>query len=379
MSIEIREVKTSKDLNAFVRLPYSMYKKNPCYVPTLISDTKNTLNPKKNPAFEFCDVKSWLAFRDGKVAGRITGIINHKFIEKWKDKYARFGWIEFEDDLEVSGSLLGAVEGWAKENGIEAVQGPLGFTDFDEEGMLIQGFDEMGSLPMIYNFPYYPEHMEKHGYGKDVDWMQFEIVIPKRLPDKVMRVHDLVVKRTKLRVAKLQSRKDVYQYADGVFDVLNQAYAPLYGVTPLSDKQIQIYIKQYLGLLNIDFLKVIVNEKEEVVGFAIVAPSLSFAMRKAWGRLLPFGFFHILRALSHPESIDLWLVAIRPDYHGRGLNSLLFVELVKECEKYGVGIGTTTGQLEHNDKVNAFWRGFESRQHIKRRSYIKHLVAKPSA
>ncbi|NJD01053.1 MAG: hypothetical protein FIA99_00275, partial [Ruminiclostridium sp.] len=304
--LEIREVKTKADLKKFIRFPHDLYSQNPYWVPPLMFDEMNTLTMDKNPAFEYCEAKLWLACKDGKIAGRIAGIINHEFIKKWGGKNARFGWIDFIDDGEVSGLLINTVEEWAKSKGMDHIHGPLGFCDMDREGMLIEGFDELGMLITNYNYPYYPEHLEKNGYVKDIDWMEYEVKVPECIPDRVAKINDAVLKRLNLKILDARKPKDFVPYIKEIFRLLNEAYKDLYGVVPLTERQVEAYAKQYFGFVNVDYVRVILDESNKVAAFGIAMPSLSKAMRKSRGRLLPIGFIHILRALKKNDCIDLY-------------------------------------------------------------------------
>ena len=373
MALEILAVNNHRDLTRFIHFPYQLYRRCDYYVPGLKRHERNSLRRDKNPAFEFCDAQYWIAEKEGKIVGRIAGIIQNRHIEKTGEQIARFGWIDFVDDEEVSRALVTTVENWAAEKGITRIHGPLGFTDLDEEGMLVEGFQELGTLPMLYNFEYYPRHLERLGYVKDVDWIEFCIKVPEKLPERLKRIEHLIGSRTRLRLVKFKSRKQILSYAQGIFRVLNEAYAGLYGVTYLNEKQIQKYINQYFGFVNRDFVQVVVNPADEVVAFGIAMPSLSRAMRKAWGRLFPTGALHLIWALTHPRYIDLYLVAVRPDYQGRGVNSLLIAGMQRSCEKHGVISAESSGHLEDNTLVQAFWKHFECRQHKRRRIYTKQL------
>jgi GNAT superfamily N-acetyltransferase len=374
MAVEVKKVKTRRDMKAFVKLPFSLYRGNTCWVPPLVSDVYRTLHRDKNPVFEYAEAEYWLACKDGKPAGRIVGIINPKVEEKWGTKYARFGWIEFIEDIEVAAALLHTVEAWAAERGMEAIQGPMGFIDTDPEGMLVEGFDELGTLPMIYNHPYYPRFMEQLGYVKDVDWLEFEVTCPPAIPEKVLRVNDLVLKRSKLRIAELKNRKElVNKYGRQFFEVIDDAYSELYGTVPITEKQIDLLIKQYLGFVSLPFAKLVVDENDRLAALGIAMPSLSRALQKARGHMFPFGWYHLLKALKNPKTIDLYLIATRKEYQGRGLNALLMTEINREAIERGVVSAETSGELEDNIQVQQLWRYYESRQHKRRRAYIKRL------
>jgi GNAT superfamily N-acetyltransferase len=371
--VELREVETNRDLKEFIGFPYRLYKGHSYWVPPIWLDEKNTLSSAKNPAFEYCAARYWLAMRDGRVAGRIAAIRNDKFIELWGQKYLRFGWFDLEDDAEVADALLGAVEGWAREQGLEAVHGPLGFTDLDREGLLIEGFDERGTLPMIYNYPYYLRHLERLGYRKDVDWLQFEITVPEEIGAKFKRLEKLVFGRNNLRLLRPKRAKDLLPYGQGIFDVIDKAYADLYGVVPLTEKQVKNYIKQYFSFVRPEFIKIIVNEHDEVVAFAVSLPRLTEALQKAGGKLLPFGFLHLLRAMRRPRELVFYLLGVRPDYQNKGVNAILLSELYDECVLHGIDSVQTCGELEHNSNVITLMNNFEHRMNKRRRCYIKTL------
>ncbi len=375
MAVSITQVKTRGDLKKFVMFPFSLYKGNTCWVPPLLFDEYNTLRKDKNPAFEAAEAEYWLAWKDGKVAGRIAGIVANKAIEKWGHKNARFGWVDFIDDREVSKALFDTMENWAKSKGMEGVQGPMGFTDLDKEGMLVEGFNELGTLPMIYNHAYYKDHLEALGYAKDVDWLEFEVKAPKEIPEKVRRVNELILKRSNLRLSDEKSTRVVAKkYARQIFEIIDEAYAHLYGTVPLSPKQVDAYIKQYLSFINLRYTKLIIDPNDRLVGFGIAMPSFSRALQKAQGRLFPFGWIHILKAMRSPKIIDLYLVAVRKEYMNRGLNALLLAEVTKNAIEDGVEKAETAGELENNTAVISMWDAYEKRHHKRRRAFIKKFV-----
>ncbi len=373
MSIVIKEVVSRRDLKKFISFPDKLYSENKYWIPSLHSEEMNTLHKDKNPAFDFCYVKYWLAYKDGKIAGRIAGIIVMRYIEKWKNKYARFGWVDFIDNDNVSKALFYVLETWAKEKGMEAVHGPLGFTDLDPEGMLIEGFDELGTIVTIYNYPYYPEHLERLGYKKDIDWVEFEVKVPDELPEKIKRIAAVVKKKNKLHILKANKSKDLLPYAKEIFYVINEAFEPLYGVVPLTEKQINKYIKQYFSMIRPDFVSLILDEQNKIAAFGITMPSLSKAFQKAKGKLFPLGLFHIIKALKKNDRVDLYLVAVRPDLQGKGVNSLLFNNLFNAYKSNNIIKAETNPELESNIKVQAQWKFFDRRQHKRRRCYIKQL------
>jgi ribosomal protein S18 acetylase RimI-like enzyme len=375
MSVEVREIITSSDLKKFIRFPHELYKNNPNWVPPLEFDEMNTFRRDKNPAYDNAEAAFWLAYKDGRVVGRIAGIISRSYIESWGHKNARFGWIDFVDDAEVSKALLDTVEKWALEKGMTAVHGPLGFTDMDHEGMLVEGFDELGTMATIYNHPYYPQHMERLGYEKDVDWIEFEITVPDAIPEKAQRIADIVREKRGVRVLEATHRKEMLPYGRELFNVLNASFSHLYGFVQLSSKQIDLYIKQYFGFIDPDFVIILLDSDGKVAGFVIAMPSLSRALQKSGGRLFPLGFLHIMRAMGkHNDRLDLYLGAIRPDYQGKGLDALLMTELTKSAMKRGMKLAETNVELETNVLVQGHWKYFQSRQHKRRRCFIKDIA-----
>jgi GNAT superfamily N-acetyltransferase len=344
-------------------------------VPALVFDELNTLRKDRNPAFEHCEARYWLAYRDGEIAGRVAAILNRKHIEKWGQRYLRFGWIDFVDDEAVSAALLGAVEAWAREAGLEAVHGPLGFTDMDREGMLIDGFDELATMITIYNHPYYPKHLEKLGYVKDIDWMEFEMPVPPEPNETIARIAAIALRRNKLHVLEVRSKKELLKYAGELFDILDESYAHLYGTVPLTRRQVEAYIKQYFGFVQPDFVPVILDENDRMVAFGITMPSLSRALQKTRGELFPFGFLHLLKALKTYEAFDLYLVAVRKEYQAKGVNAILMNRMNEVFLKLGVKKVETNPELENNANVQGQWKYYERRQHKRRRVFIKRLPA----
>lgn len=373
MPINIEEVTTYQQLNTFIKFPFSIYKGNPYWVPPLLMDEKNTLDWKKNPAFEHAQARYWLAYRDGKVVGRIAGIYVPRANEKWGQKNVRFGWIDFIDDREVSKALLDTVENWARELGMNAVHGPLGFTDLDPEGMLIEGFNELSTLALIYNHPYYPEHMEALGYGKDTDWLEYQIKVPNPPIEKIAQASEMILKRYKLHLLELKKKKDLLDYAPELFELIDSEYSQLYGTMPLTDKQKQAYIDQYFGFVSLDLIPVILDENNKMVAFAIVMPSLSKALQKSQGQIFPFGWVHLLKALKFNTLGDLYLIAVRSDYRGKGINAPIMHAVNLGLNKHGITVVETNANLEENINVQAQWKYFEHRQHKRSRCFIKHL------
>ena len=371
--VEIREVVTVRDKRRFILFPFRLYGENRFWVPPLVNDEKKTLNRKKNPAYEFCEARMWLAYKNGTIAGRIAGIINRRYIDLWEKKYARFGWMDFIDDMEVSAELLRTVEEWAISEKLDALHGPLGFTDFDREGVLIEGFEELGTLADVYNYQYYASHLENAGYGKDADWLEYEVKIPDSLPARAVKVSGLLLKRNSFRVVDFTNRRQISRYAMEVFEMINAAYDGLYGFVPLTKRQISFYVDQYLGHVIPDYIKLVLDRHNRVAGIIIGMPSLAAALRKAKGRLFPFGFIYLLSALKKNRHVDLYLAAVRPDLKGKGVSVLFITELVKSCIRNKIVSMETGRELEDNLLVQAAWKEVEARRHKKRRCYIKRL------
>ncbi len=376
--ITIREVETKKELKKFIRFNYELYKDNPYSVPDLYEDMLNTFSDK-NAAMEFCKAKYFLAYNEkGEIVGRVAGIINEKANKKWDRKTVRFGWIDFIDDIEVSKALLDKVEQWGRENGMTEMQGPLGFTDMDAEGMLIEGFEELSTMATIYNYPYYPVHMEKLGFEKDADWIEMRLTVPREtgLPERLKRIAEIVMEKYNLSIKKYTSSKKIAKdYGQDIFKLINEAFSPLFGYSELSQKQIDQYIKMFLPLLDLKLISLITEADGKLIGVGISMPSLSRALQKAKGKLFPFGWFHLLKALKweKPKDLDLMLVAIKPEYQNKGVNSILFYDLLPIYIEEGYEYVETNVELETNTKVQSQWIYFERRQHKRRRCFKKEL------
>jgi hypothetical protein len=373
MELQIKEVTTARELKQFVSFQYSLYHHNQYWVPPLRTEELFSLRKDKNPAFDFYEAAYWLAYRNGKIVGRIAGMINKKYNERWNAKAARFGWFDFIDDAEVSSTLLHTAEQWATSHGMDCIHGPLGFTDMDGEGMLIEGFEEVSTLGSLYNYPYYPNHLERAGYLKDTDWVEYEVTMHGEIPEKIERMAGIALQRNHLTVLKARKAKDLLPYAREIFKVLNDAYKDLYGFVELSDKQINMYVKQYFNFINPDFAPVVLDAQNHVIAFGIVMPSLSEAFQKCNGRLFPFGFLHVLRAMKNNRKADLYLTAVRPDMQNKGINAVIIHEVNKTFNKYRIEKVETNRELETNTKVQAQWKFYETRQHKQRRCYKKEL------
>lgn len=375
--VEIRPLKPKKnELGRYVKFGIDLYKGNGYYVPPLVFDEINTFLPKKNPAFDFCDSQCFMAFRDNKPVGRITAIINRAVNEKTVQKCVRFGFVDFIDDAEVVDALFKAVEEWGAQRGMTEIVGPLGFSDMDPEGMLIEGFDEMGTMATIYNYPYYRNHMERMGFEKDTDWIEFRMKVPEGVPDKYHRIADIVRRKFDLHVVDIKSRKWVKEnYGRAIFDLINETYKDLYGFVELTDRQINYYIDMYLSMLRLEDVCLIADKDDKLVGVGISMPSLSMALRKSGGRLFPFGWYHILRAIrGGADVVDLMLVAIKPEYQGKGVNALLFSTLIPNYIANGYKYAESNVELEDNENVQKQWEYFERRQHRRRRAWKKQIA-----
>lgn len=383
-SIQIKRVETKKDLKRFIEFHYDLYKGNPYDVPNLYSDEVNTLSKNKNAAFDFCEAEYYLALKEGKIVGRVAAIINHKANEKWKKNDVRFGWIDFIDDIEVSRALFEAVEEYGRKKGMNDIVGPLGFTDMDPEGMLTWGFDKLGTMATIYNYEYYPQHMEKlGGWEKDNDYVEYYLVVPEKSPEKYTKIAEMVEKRYNLHVRKL-TKKDIFQggYGKKLFDLINLTYSDLYGFSELTDRQIDQYVKMYFPLADLDLVTVIEdgNKDNQLAGLGITIPSLSHALQKCRrGRLFPFGWWHLLRAIKFhkTDGVDLLLMGFLPEYRSKGANALLFADLIPRYVNYGFKWGETQVEMESNEGVQSQWGPLDPINHKKRRCYRRSLTLAP--
>ena len=377
MAVEIREIQPTKgNLLKFVHFPIDkLYQDSKYFVPPLVTDELNTLMPNKNPAFDFCEAVYYMAYRDGKIVGRVAGIINHVCNERSKKKEVRFSYIDFIDDAEVVDALIDAVTKWGKSKGMEHLTGPLSFTDMDPEGMLVEGFERVGTSGGIYNYPYYPEHMERLGFVKDADWIEMLITIPPDIPEKMVRISNLVAQRYNLTTIKYTDRKKlVADYGDAIFKLINVAYDDIFGYSPLSDKQIKHYIKMYLPFLPLnDLAMAIEKDTRELIAVGISIPSMARALIKCRGRLFPMGWKHLLRAFKHNDVVDLMLIAVKPEFQNKGVNSLLFTDLIPCFNANGYKYAESNRELELNSKVLKQWEYFETDQHKRRRAFTKPI------
>ena len=376
MAVEIRKIDpTRAQLREYTKFGIDLYKGNPYFVPPLIMDDVNTLSPDVNPAFDFCKAQSFMAYRDGKPVGRITAIINNIVNERSGKREMRFGFVDFIDDAEVVDALFAAAEEWGRSKGMTDIVGPMGFTDLDHEGMLTFGYDEVGTMATIYNHPYYVDHMGRMGYMQDAGWVEYRIAVPDAIPEKYARIAEIVRKRENLKVKKYTSRKKIKEdYGVALFELFNEAYDKLYGYSPLTKKQIDYYIKMYLDILNLKYVTVVTDADDRIVAVGISIQSFSKALQKSRGRLFPFGWYHMLKTLwGGSDVVDLLMIGVKPEYQNKGVNALLFADLIPCYINTGVKFAETNPELEENSKVQNQWNYFETRQHRRRATFRKSL------
>jgi len=373
MAIIVKEATTRRDINKFIKFYIDLYRDNKQIAFPMNADERKTLNPAKNPSHEGCMTRYILAFDGKKVVGRIAAIISQKEHEKTGIKYGRIGWFDFVDSAEVSEALIEDATKWFKKNGIEKIHGPLGFSDLDREGALIEGFEEKTTMATSYNYPYYHTHFTNLGFEKSVDWLEFEIQIGQTKTETFEQLADRALKMTKCKVIKPKSRKELISYAPEIFRLLDECYADLYGTVKLSDEQVKYFTKAYMGFLNLDLVSLVSDEHDKLIAFGITMPSFTEALQKTKGRLLPFGFIHMLKALKKNDTLDLYLVAIDEKYQGKGVNAIMMNDILKGAKKLGITKAETNLELEYNNKVQNMWKMLPHRQHKRRRCYIKEL------
>lgn len=375
MTVTILEVNSKKGLKDFIGFPEKLYKDSPNWVNALWKDEYDTLLRDKNPAFEYCEAWYFIAKRGSETVGRVAAIVNHNANRDWNELYMRYGWLDFIDDFDVSEALMRKVEELATKMGMTAVNGPLGFTDMDREGMLIEGFENMGSFTTLYNFPYYINHMERLGYIKDADWHQREFDVPSEVPEKLKLYSQIIKKRYNVRLLKPVSRKQLRKYGIGLFNAYNKAFIPLYGFTPLTERQIESYVDQFIPMINFDLIAIVINKEDEVVAFAVTMPSISMALKKSGGKLFPFGFIHMLKALRSYELVDMLMIGVAPEYQKKGLNAVIFDHLNTSFIKLGVKKVVANPQLDDNAAVHNIFDYYQGKPFMTRRCFIKVISA----
>ncbi|MBP5336264.1 MAG: GNAT family N-acetyltransferase [Bacteroidales bacterium] len=373
MAVELKIVKTRRELRQFVDFPEQLYRGCENWVPALRGDEFDTFDKKKNGAYDYCESECYLALKDGRVAGRVAAIINHNANRDWKEHNVRFGWLDFIEDREVLKALLDAVEAWGKARGCTRMKGPWGFTDMDKEGLLVEGYEHLSPFTCLYNYPYYDKLLQELGFLKDVDWTQRVAKVTNQLPP-MFQFADMIEQRFGLHVARARSTRELSEkYGLAIFHMYNETFAPLFQFTPLTDKQIERYLQTYVPILRPEFVSVCLDKDERPVGFTFCVPSLSKAVRRADGRLFPFGFVHILRALRHNDTLEALMIGVLPEYQGKGANVLMFKQIHENALKFGINRLILNPQLEENFKVQSLFEQYEMEPFMRRRAYCKDI------
>ncbi len=371
--ITIKEVLTKKDLKVFVEFPNKLYKDNPYYVPSLTIDELQMFNKKKNPAYSFSKTKLFLAYHGKRVVGRIAGLINYAYNIKVNKPLMRFTRFDVIDDIEVSKALFNEVVKWAKENDLKYLMGPIGFTDIDKQGMLVKGFDELNMTITLYNHNYYNKHLKELGFIKDADWVEYQVRVPKEIDPKIKRVAEVVKKRYGFYVVEIKKRKELYHHAKPAFELVNEAYEKLYGTVYLTDEIIAKAVKEYVPLVNLDYVYIINNKHDEIVGFGLALPSYANALKKSKGKLFPLGLFRILKDLKKSKVLEMYLVAVKPEYQNMGVSAIIMNEAFTAAIKNNIEFAETGPELELNEQVRSLWKTFDAREHKLRRSYLYEI------
>lgn len=373
-SIIVKEVKGRKMTKDFIKFQNDLYKDNPYYVPTMMFDELNFFNRKKNASLKQCDCICFLAYKDNKIVGRICGIYNPVYNNKINEKHLRFTCFDVIDDIEVSKALFAAIEKWGKEEyGLNKFDGPIGFTDLDKQGMLIEGFDQPGMAITNYNYPYYVRHMEELGFVKDVDWVEYKVMVPSEIDPRIERISSMLMNRRGYRLIQFKNKKEIKKRLYEIFDAYNDAFAPLHGVVPLTREHMDAYYNQYISLLDLKYIKVVEDENGKIIAVGILAPSLTKALQKNKGRLFPFGFIPLLNALKHPTVLDMYIIGVMPEYQGLGINSIIMLDVLKDAIKAGIEYAETGPELVENDKVQAQWKGYDATIIRRRRCWMKDI------
>ncbi|MDO5510475.1 MAG: GNAT family N-acetyltransferase [Weeksellaceae bacterium] len=373
MGISIREVTEPHHLKRFVKFPMKLYKDNPYFVPPLISEELKTLDRSQNPVFKNAESIYFLAYDKGKLVGRIAAMINWKEVNEQKKRKLRFGWFDFVDDLEVSAKLLEHVMDFGRYKQMEWIEGPVGFSNLDKAGLLVEGFDKLPTIVTWYNAPYYEKHLLHHGFQKASEWIEFELKVPEALPEKVNKFSDLVMERYDLRIKKFKNKDELREVVKPMFQLLDKTYGHLSSYVPFKPEQIRNYEEKYINLINKDFVSVLEDADKNLVAFAITMPSYSKALQKAGGKLFPFGWYHLMQANRKNDSAAFYLIGIDPQYQGKGVTAIIFREMFDTFRKYGIKYLETNPELEENKNVQALWRNYEPVLHKRRRSYRKDL------
>ena len=374
MSVNVIEVTSKKNLKKWVEFPNQLYKDNKYYVPFLSIDEIETFTKGKNPAYEYCQTKLFLAYKDNKIVGRIAGLVNHAYNKKWDKNSIRFTRFDFVDDYEVSKALFDRVVNWGKELGYTSIMGPIGFHDLDHEGMLVEGFDELNMSITFYNHPYYLTHMQNLGLVKDIDWVEYQILVPNEADPRIEKLCNRILERNNFSLVTYKKRKDLLDDANEAMKLIDIAFSHLYGTVPLTDKVIKQMIDGYIKLVNLDYLCSIKNSEGKIIGFAILVPSIAKAVKKSKGKLFPLGIFRMLKALyGKNDTLEMFLIGVEPEYQKIGIPAIMMNEMIKVCAKNNVKICETGPELETNLNVQGLWKSFECRQHKRRRCFIKEI------
>lgn len=375
MAVKVREVKNKNDLKTFVRIPFKIYEGNSFWVPPLIKEEYEIFSPDRNPAYESADTRLYIAYKDQEPVGRVAAILSHAANRKYGTKNLRFGWFESNNEYETAEALLNTVEDWGRDLGMETLTGPHGFTDLDPEGMLIEGFNELPTLAVYYNYPYYPEFMENYGFAKEVDYIEFKCRVPYEtgIPERLVKLSERIKQRSNLKILKFKNRREVISRGKELFSLLDEAFEEIYGSVPISERQIDYYVKKYFSFVDKDLIKAAVNEKDEMVGFMITMPSLSRAFQKARGRLLPLGWFRLFREMKKTKIIDFYLAGVKKKYRGQGVDLIMVVEIIKTIMSKGFQYTESNPELEDNTKIQAQWKAFNPTIHKRRRIYKKSI------
>ncbi len=374
MAIEIKEVTSNKERKEFIRFQLSLYRNNPYYIPPLISDEMEAFDRDKNPIFNNAEARLFLAYKDGVIAGRIAAIINWNEVKKQGRSKMRFGWFDVIDDLEVTKALINEVEIIAKANNLKQVEGPVGFSNLDKAGLLIKGFEEIGTMVTLYNHPYYSEHIEKLGFERHLDWVEYSIELPGGVtPPKIAKFSKVISQRYNMKPKKFKNKEELRELVDPMFELLDSTYSVLPSYVPITKKQINYYREKYINFINPDYVSAVVDENDEMVAFAITMPSYSKALQKAKGKLFPLGWYHLLKANKKNDKVAFYLVGVKPEHQSKGVTAILFNEMGKTFEKYGIRYMETNPELEDNKNVQALWNAYDPVQNKTRRSYIKTL------
>ncbi len=374
MSITVKEVLNKKQLKQWVRFPSRLYKDNSNFVPFLENDEIETFTKEKNPAYDFCETRLFLAYKNGEIVGRIAGLINHAYNKKWDKNAIRFTRFDFIDDYEVSKALFDAVVEWGKERGFSSIMGPIGFTDMDHEGMLVEGFDEFNMSITFYNHPYYLEHMERLGLVKDIDWIEYKLTVPSEIDPVLIKISERVIEKKGFKAVTYTDRKVLHKDALEAFKIIDIAFSKLYGTVPLTPEIIENAVNSYIPLVNLDYICSVKDEEDNIVAFGVMVPSIAKALKKSNGKLFPFGIFRMLRALKGKNDVlEMYFVAVKPEYQMLGVPAILITTILKNIIKNGVKYCETGPMLETNKAVHSLWKPFEKKQHKRRRCYVKNI------